>query len=91
MFGTLSVLKGLVLTEKSHSIKESNTYVFKVDSKADKDAIAKAIKHIYNIEPISIRTLTTLKLKKKSRSKVKQRYKKAYIKFPNGFSININS
>jgi len=43
-----------VITEKATIISEQNKYVFEVAQKANKDMIFKAIKAIYNVEPVKV-------------------------------------
>ena len=43
-----------VITEKATIISEQNKYVFEVAQKANKDLVFKAIKSIYNVEPVKV-------------------------------------
>ena len=43
-----------VITEKATIISEQNKYVFEVAQKANKDLVFKAIKSIFNVEPVKV-------------------------------------
>lgn len=60
------VVIGPVISEKSYQLIEQNRYTFKVDSRAQKPAIAKAVEEIFNVDVISVNVI-------KSRSKPKRR------------------
>ncbi len=57
-------LKHATITEKSSFLTNQNKYVFAVDSKANKPEVAKAVKSIYKVEPISV-NIVNIKGKKK--------------------------
>lgn len=47
-----------VVSEKSYDlIEESNTYTFIVDPRANKTEIKEAIKHVFDVDVISVNTL----------------------------------
>ncbi len=48
-----------VLTEKSNLLREGEkkTYVFKVDKKANKLMVMKAVKDMFNVRPVSCRII----------------------------------
>jgi large subunit ribosomal protein L23 len=51
------VIKNPLVTEKSAQLKElSNTYVFAVDSRADKPLIKKSIEKLFNVKVAKVRT-----------------------------------
>ncbi len=59
------VIKQPVLTEKAMNSQENNCYLFWVDIKATKSQIKEAVKEIFDVEPVSVRT-TRCKNKKKA-------------------------
>ena len=48
------LIKHAAITEKSNYLISQNKYVFAVDLKANKPEIAKAVKSIYKVDPISV-------------------------------------
>ena len=48
-----------VITEKSEKMKEQGKYAFKVDAKATKPQIKKAIESIFNVKVEKINTLNS--------------------------------
>ncbi len=53
------------ITEKSGMMSESlNVYTFEVAGNASKPAIAKAIKTLYKVTPLKVRTISLSKVKK---------------------------
>ncbi len=81
-----------VITEKSATInQDGKVYVFKVNKKANKNQIKKAIEEAFKVKVESINTLVT---KPKDRRVGKymgqtKTYKKAYITLKEGQSIEI--
>ncbi len=61
----LEIIKAPVITEKSTRLsQDENKYVFKVDSKANKNQIKEAIETIFKVKVVEISTLNA-KTKKK--------------------------
>jgi large subunit ribosomal protein L23 len=58
------VIKEPVLTEKSVALKELNKYVFKVDDKATKNDIKKAVEEIFKVKVEDVK-IVKMKPKKK--------------------------
>ena len=91
--GYLEIIKAPVITEKSTRLsQEENKYVFKVDSKATKDQIKKAIETIFKVKVVEISTLNA-KVKKRRVGRytgLSNRYKKAIVKLAEGQSIELN-
>ena len=89
----LEIIKAPVITEKSTRLsQEENKYVFKVDSKATKDQIKKAIETIFKVKVVEISTLNA-KVKKRRVGRytgLSNRYKKAIVKLAEGQSIELN-
>ena len=91
----ITVLKSPVITEKATKVGQQRQYVFEVDPAANKVQIRAAIKAMFDVDPLSIRTVRT-------KGKVKSRQtrrglmvgrtnlkKKAYITLKEGQSIDI--
>ncbi len=84
------IIKAPIITEKSASLKEYNTYVFEVDRRANKTEIKQAIESIFNVKVADVRTSIT-KPKKKRVGKytgMTKAIKKAFVKLSEG-SIDI--
>ena len=85
------IIKAPILTEKSYNLKDKNTYVFKVDNKANKTEIKQAIEGLFNVKVVSVNTVNT-KPKKKTRGRIigyTSAFKKAYVKLADGNEINL--
>ena len=70
-----------VITEKSAAKEQENVYTFKVNKKASKPQIKKAIEEAFNVKVLSVNTLIT-KAKKRRVGKypgMTKTYKKAII------------
>ncbi len=81
------------LTEKSVNMMEQNVYVFDVSLRANKVMIKKAIKDVYNVDPVKI-AISNIKPKKKRNPKTgkigtRSGGKKAYVYLKEGDSITI--
>jgi large subunit ribosomal protein L23 len=89
----LEIIKAPVITEKSTRLsQEENKYVFKVDSKATKDQIKKAVETIFKVKVVDITTINA-KVKKRRVGRytgLTNRYKKAIVKLAEGQSIELN-
>lgn len=86
------VIKYPYISEKSHEYStDLNTYTFVVDSDATKDDIRAALKEIWQVTPVSIRTLMTNPKKRRRGAKVgyTDAVKKALVRLPEGQSISI--
>lgn len=91
----ITVLHKPVITEKASQLNQNNQYVFEVDPSANKIQIREAIKAMFDVEPVSIRTVRV-------KGKVRRRFtrkgvqqgrtnlkKKAYITLKEGQTIDI--
>ena len=91
----ITVLRKPVVTEKATKVGTQNQYVFEVEPSANKIQIKAAIKQMFDVEAISVRTV-------RLKGKVKKRYtrggwqigrtnlkKKAYITLKAGQTIDI--
>ena len=89
----LEIIKAPVITEKSTRLsQDENKYVFKVDSKANKNQIKKAIETIFKVKVVDVTTINA-KTKKKRVGRytgLTNRYKKAVVKLADGQSIELN-
>ncbi len=78
-----------VITEKATALRESNTYTFRVDGRANKIEIRRAIESVFGVHVESIRTLSVPR--KPKRQGVFQGYragwKKAYVTLRTGETI----
>lgn len=85
------VLKAPVVTEKSTLLQEQGKYVFKVDLKASKRDISRAIELAFDVHVSSVNTLRTHgKIKTYGRSRTKQPdTKKAIVTLASGESIQL--
>ena len=81
-----------IITEKTASLEEKNTYVFKVDVRANKTQIKQAIENAFNVKVESVNTLNVHpKTKRVGRYTGKtNRYKKAIVKLAEGNTISFN-
>ena len=81
-----------VITEKSASMEEKNTYVFKVDVRANKTQIKQAIEKAFNVKVEKINTLNVHpKDRRVGRYTGKtNRYKKAIVKLAEGNTISFD-
>ncbi len=83
------IIKAPVVTEKSQALMAEGTYVFKVDSKANKTQIKQTIEKKFNVKVASVNTLNT-KAKKRRVGKYTGKtgaYKKAIVKLMEGSKI----
>ena len=81
-----------IITEKTASMEEKNTYVFKVDVSANKTHIKQAIEKAFNVKVEKINTLNVHpKDRRVGRYTGKtNRYKKAIVKLAEGHTISLD-
>lgn len=85
------ILKAPIITEQSTKLIESqNRYTFKVDPKANKVEIKKAVETIFNVKVLSVNTVNVLpKYKRMGKYEgYKSAYKKAIVKLAEGQKID---
>ena len=86
-----SIIKYPIFTDKTVRLCQQNTYVFVVDSKAQKSSIKMAIEQLFNVKVVSVNTsflpLKSRRLKKIKGKKV--RYKKAVVRLVSSDSIDL--
>lgn len=86
------IIKAPIITEKSSTLAQNNTYVFSVDISANKTQIKDAVEKIFNVKVENVNTIN-VKPKKKRVGRYAgktQRVKKAIVKLQNGSSIELN-
>lgn len=86
------IIKHPLVTEKGSRLKEeTNTYPFKVDARANKIEIAKAVEKIYNVKVTSVRTIWLPGKPRRARHKYIQtpEWKKAYVTLAEGNVIEL--
>ena len=81
-----------VITEKSEKMKEQGKSAFKVDAKATKPQIKKAIESIFNVKVEKINTLNSHPKKKRvgKYTGMTNKYKKAIVKLAKGNTISFD-
>ncbi len=81
-----------IITEKSASLEQKGTYVFKVANKANKTEIKQAIEKIFGVKVVNVTTLNVHPKKKRvgRYTGMSNKYKKAYVKLAEGNTINID-
>ena len=81
-----------IITEKSASMEEKNTYVFKVDVRANKTQIKQAVESAFNVKVEKVNTLNVHpKTKRVGRYTGKtNRFKKAIVKLAEGNTISFD-
>jgi large subunit ribosomal protein L23 len=85
------ILKAPLITEQTTKLIESqNRYTFKVDRKANKVEIKKAVETIFNVKVLSVNTINVLpKFKRMGKYEgYKSAYKKAVVKLAEGQKID---
>ncbi len=85
------VLVEPIITEASTAAAQLNKYIFKVTRNADKRQIKRAIKELYSVDAISVRTIN-VSGKKRMRGRIEGKtasYKKAIVTVKEGESIDI--
>lgn len=86
------IIKAPIITEKSTSIgSDDRSYVFKVDSKANKIQIKTAIEKIFNVKVESVNTVNVHPKKKRvgRYSGMTNKYKKAIVTLVKGNKIDL--
>ena len=86
------IIKAPIITEKSSTLAQNNTYVFSVDVKANKTQIKEAIEKVFNVSVENVNTVN-VKPKKKRVGRYAgktNRVKKAIVKLKKGSSIALN-
>ena len=81
------------ITEKSTMLSETNSVVFRVAPKASKPEIKAAVEALFNVNVVSVNTLTSKGKTKRWKGKPYQRsdVKKAIVRLAEGQSIDVTS
>ncbi|MCI6266491.1 MAG: 50S ribosomal protein L23 [Erysipelotrichaceae bacterium] len=81
-----------IITEKTASMEENRTYVFKVDVRANKTQIKQAIESAFNVKVENVNTMNIHpKTKRVGKYTGKtNRYKKAIVKLAEGNTISFD-
>jgi large subunit ribosomal protein L23 len=85
------IIKAPIITEQSTKmIQSDNRYTFKVDRKANKVEIKKAVETIFNVKVLKVNTINVLpKFKRMGKYEgYKSAYKKAIVKLAEGQKID---
>jgi large subunit ribosomal protein L23 len=85
------IIKAPIITEQSTKLIEGqNKYTFKVDKKANKVEIKKAVEEIFKVKVLSVNTINVLpKFKRMGKHEgYKSAYKKAVVKLAKGDKID---
>ena len=86
------IIKAPIITEKTADAAQNNrTYVFSVDTKANKTQIKQAIEAIFNVKVENVNTVNVKPKKKRvgKYSGFRKTYKKAIVKLADGSSIEM--
>ena len=80
-----------VISEKSTDLALLNKYVFKVNIAANKIVIKKAIKHLFDVEPLNVNVIVSRGKEKRMRYRKGNRsaYKKAIVTLKKGDKIDV--
>jgi large subunit ribosomal protein L23 len=88
-----AVIKTVVLSEKCNTLtEEKNKYTFKVDKKATKIDVARAVKAIWGVDAQSVNTINCKGKKRRQRTKfagTTANWKKAIVTLKTDDSIDI--
>ncbi len=85
------VIKNPKITEKATKLAESNVYTFEVHKQANKIEIAAAVKNIYGVVPVKIRTVNirSVNIVKKNTKGRTRSMRKAYVYLKKGDTITL--
>lgn len=86
-----NIVQKPIITEKATLVRENNKYVFRVDPRANKIQIRKAIESIFDVHVESVRTVTMPSKPKRQGLFVGRTspWKKAYVTLRPGDSIEV--
>lgn len=86
------IIKSPIITEKSNDLDALSYKVFKVDPRANKFQIKKAVEEIFNVKVLEVKTINVKPKKKRVGRRVgyRQKYKKAMVKLAEGSTLNID-
>jgi len=84
-----------ILTEKTNALREKNKYVFKVNQKANKIQVMKAVREMFSVKPVSCNIMNVKRKPRNVRSRSGYRightsaWKKAIVTLHPGEKIEI--
>ncbi len=82
------ILKEIHITEKTVGLEDEDQYVFRVDKKADKDQIRKAVERTYGVDVIKINTINVPRKRRRGRTPGwRKGFKKAVVTIKKGQNI----
>jgi large subunit ribosomal protein L23 len=91
MAGMRGILRNPVITEKATALRDANVYTFRVDPRANKVQIRRAVESIFDVKVEAVRTVAVRR--KPKRQGLYQghtsAWKKAYVKLRAGDSIEL--
>ena len=78
-----------IVTEKSNTLKETNKYTFRVDARANKLQVIRAIESVFEVKPINCRIINVKGKPKRVRYKkgYTSQWKKAIVTLASGQTI----
>jgi large subunit ribosomal protein L23 len=87
------ILRMPVITEKSTILSENGKYVFKVDPKANKALVKKAIESIFNVKVTSVNMINLPSKVKRFRGKLGKRsgVRKAIVTLGDGQTMDLGA
>ncbi|MCY3739332.1 MAG: 50S ribosomal protein L23 [Gemmatimonadaceae bacterium] len=91
MAGIRSILRNPVITEKATALRDANVYTFRVDSRANKVQIRRAVELVFDVKVEAVRVVS-VRPKPKRQGFFQGRtsaWKKAYVKLRAGESIEL--
>lgn len=84
------IIKAPVLTEKSYKLTDDlNKYTFKVDTRANKNDIAEAIKYMYGVDPVAVNVINVPAQGRFRRKLITKAFKKAIVTLKKGDKIEL--
>lgn len=89
------VIENPIITEKSVSLSAGNVYVFRVEKKASKNAIAKAVEDMFSVNVLNVNTIIVPGKKRRIKSSKRWAYskstswKKAMVEIKEGQKIDL--
>jgi large subunit ribosomal protein L23 len=83
------VILAPVVTEKTNILRERGTYVFRVDTRANKAQVAHAVRQLFSVNPVSCNVIIVKGKPKRQRYQLGRtaRWKKAVVKLRPGEKI----
>ena len=91
MAGLRGILRNPVITEKATVLRDTNVYTFRVDSRANKVQIRRAVESVFGVKVEAVRVVY-VRRKPKRQGFFQGRtsaWKKAYVKLRAGESIEL--